>query len=64
MSHHAATLQYTFEKTASALDLAYTAIDRLYWLDDNYVQPNPFYSWAAPRRRGYQWHLLGTRHSH
>jgi hypothetical protein len=28
MPHHAATLQYTFEKTASALDFAYTAIDR------------------------------------
>jgi hypothetical protein len=24
-----------FEKTASALDFAYTAMDRLYWLDDN-----------------------------
>jgi hypothetical protein len=42
MSHHAATLQYPFKKTASALDFAYTAMDRLYWLDDNYVQP--FYS--------------------
>jgi hypothetical protein len=41
MSHHAATLQYPFEKTASALDFAYTAMDRLYWLDDNYVQPLP-----------------------
>jgi hypothetical protein len=38
MSHHTATLQYTFEKTASALDFAYTAMARLYWLDDNYVQ--------------------------
>ena len=28
---------------------AYTVADRLYWLDDNYVQP--FYSWAAPRLR-------------
>jgi hypothetical protein len=24
--------------------------DRIYWLDDNYVQP--FYAWAAPRLRG------------
>ena len=39
MSHHAAALQYTFEKTVSALDFAYNAMDRLYWLNDNYVQP-------------------------
>jgi hypothetical protein len=30
MSRHAATLQYTFEKTASTLDIAYTAMDLLY----------------------------------
>jgi hypothetical protein len=48
MSHHA-TLQSVFDKTASALDFAYTVADRLYWLDDNYVQP--FYSWAAPQLR-------------
>jgi hypothetical protein len=41
MSHHTATLQSAFDKTASALDFAYTVTDRLYWLDDNYVQP-PF----------------------
>jgi hypothetical protein len=49
MSHHVATLQSAFDKTASVLDLAYTVADRIYWLDDNYVQP--FYSWAAPRLR-------------
>jgi hypothetical protein len=37
MSHHAATLQSAFDKTASVLDFAYTLADRLYWLDDNYV---------------------------
>jgi hypothetical protein len=42
MSHHAATFQSAFDKTATALDFAYTVADRLYWLDDNYVQP--FYS--------------------
>ena len=47
MSHYAATLQSAFDKTATVLDFAYTVADRLYWLDDKYVQP--FYSWAAPR---------------
>jgi hypothetical protein len=61
MSHHTATLQSAFGKTASVLDFAYTAMDRLYWLDDNYVQP--FYSWAAPRLRdvaisGLYWALV------
>jgi hypothetical protein len=61
MSHHVATLQSAFDKTASVLDFAYTVADRLYWLDDNYVQP--FYSWAAPRLRdvaisGLYWALV------
>ena len=61
MSHHAATLQSAFDKTASVLDFAYTVADRLYWLDDNYVQP--FYSWAAPQLRevaisGIYWALV------
>ena len=61
MSHHTATLQSAFDKTASVLDFAYTVADRLYWLDDNYVQP--FYSRAAPRLReaaisGLYWALV------
>ncbi len=61
MSHHIATLQSAFDKTASVLDFAYTVADRLYWLDDNYVQP--FYSWAAPQLRdvairGLYWALV------
>jgi hypothetical protein len=45
MSHHTATLQFA---SATAFNFAQTLANRLYWLDDNYVQP--FYSWAAPRR--------------
>ena len=61
MSHHASTLQSAFDKTASVLDFAYAVADRLYWLDDNYVQP--FYSWAAPCLRdvaisGLYWTLV------
>ena len=61
MSHHVATLQSAFDKTASVLDFAYALAERLYWLDDNYVQP--FYSWAAPRLReaainGLYWALV------
>ena len=61
MSHHASTLQSAFDKTASVLYFAYTVADRLYWLDDNYVQP--FYSWAAPCLRdvaisGLYWTLV------
>jgi hypothetical protein len=61
MSHHTASLQSAFDKTASALDFAYTVADRLYWLDDNYAQP--FYAWAAPRLRevaisGLYWALI------
>jgi hypothetical protein len=61
MSHHTATLQSAFDKTASALDFAYTVANRLYWLDDNYVQP--FYAWAAPHLRdvaisGLYWTLI------
>jgi hypothetical protein len=61
MSHHVATLQSAFDKTATALDFAYTVADRLYWLDDNYVQP--FFTWAAPRLRdvaisGFYWALV------
>ncbi|MCG9890642.1 MAG: hypothetical protein MH252_06180 [Thermosynechococcaceae cyanobacterium MS004] len=39
MSHHVATLQSAFDKTASVLDFAYALAERLYWLDDNYVNP-------------------------
>jgi hypothetical protein len=39
MSHYPASPHSDFEKTASVLDFAYTVADRLYWLDDNYVQP-------------------------
>jgi hypothetical protein len=61
MSHHCATLQSAFDKTASALDFAYALAERVYWLDDTYVQP--FYSWAAPRLReaainGLYWALV------
>jgi hypothetical protein len=61
MSRYPASLHSAFEKTASVLDFAYTVADRLYWLDDNYVQP--FYSWAAPRLRkvaisGFYWALV------
>jgi hypothetical protein len=37
MSHHVATLQSAFDKTASVLNFVYALTDRLYWLDDNYV---------------------------
>jgi hypothetical protein len=39
MSRYLASLHSAFEKTASVLDFAYTVTERLYWLDDNYVQP-------------------------
>lgn len=61
MSHHTASLQFTLGKTATAFDLARTAANRLYWLDDTYVQP--FYTWAAPRLQkvaisGLYWTLI------
>jgi hypothetical protein len=49
MSHHAATFQSVFDKAITAYDFACVVADRIYWLDDNYVQP--FYAWAAPRLR-------------
>ncbi len=49
MSHHAATFQSVFDKTATAYDVLCAVSDRIYWLDDTYVQP--FYAWAAPRLR-------------
>jgi hypothetical protein len=49
MSHYPASLHSAFEKAVTAFDFACAVADRLYWLDDNYVQP--FYSWAAPRLR-------------
>jgi hypothetical protein len=49
MSHHAATFQSVFDKTATVYDVLCAVSDRIYWLDDNYVQP--FYAWAAPRLR-------------
>jgi hypothetical protein len=47
MFQNTVSLESAFDKTATAFDFACTVADRLYWLDDNYVQP--FYSWAAPR---------------
>jgi hypothetical protein len=49
MSHHAATFQSVFDKTATAYDVLCAVSDRIYWLDDTYVQP--FYAWAALRLR-------------
>jgi hypothetical protein len=64
MSHHTASLQFTLGKTATAFDLARTAANRLYWLDDTHFQPfSLFYTWAAPRLRnvaisGLYWGLV------
>jgi hypothetical protein len=49
MSHHVSALQSTFDKAFVAYDIVKAIADRLYWLDDNYVQP--FYSWAVPQLR-------------
>jgi hypothetical protein len=49
MSHHAATFQSVFDRTATAYDFVCAMADRIYWLDDTYIQP--FYAWAAPRLR-------------
>jgi hypothetical protein len=49
MSHHAATFQSVFDKTVTAYDFVCAMADRIYWLDDTYVQP--FYVWAVPRLR-------------
>jgi hypothetical protein len=44
MSHHTATVQVCFEKTA----ITYDAVERyIYQIDETYVQP--FYRWIAPR---------------
>jgi hypothetical protein len=58
MSHHTATLQST---SATVFKIVCTIADRLYWLDDNYIQP--FYTWAAPHLRkvaisGLYWGLV------
>lgn len=60
MYHDTATLQFA-QKTATAFDFACATIDRLYWLDEHYVQP--FYAWIAPRLRdvaisGLYWALV------
>jgi hypothetical protein len=47
MSHHTATVQICFEKAATIYDAALTFTDRIYWIDETYVQP--FYVWIAPR---------------
>jgi hypothetical protein len=47
--HYIATFQSVFDKTATAYDFVCAMADRIYWLDDTYVQP--FYAWAAPRLR-------------
>jgi hypothetical protein len=47
--HYAATFQSVFDKTATAYDFVCAMADRIYWLDDTYVQP--FYAWAAPHLR-------------
>jgi hypothetical protein len=49
MSHTAATFQSVFDKAVTAYDFVCAMADRIYWLDDTYVQP--FYAWAAPRLR-------------
>jgi hypothetical protein len=49
MSHHAATFQSVFDKAVTAYDFVCAMADRIYWLDDTYVQP--FYAWAVPRLR-------------
>jgi hypothetical protein len=38
MFYYTASLQFA-QKTATAFDFACAIMDRLYWLDDNYVQP-------------------------
>jgi hypothetical protein len=49
MSHTATRFQSVFDKAATANDFVNAMADRIYWLDDIYVQP--FYAWAAPRLR-------------
>jgi hypothetical protein len=63
MSHRVATFQSVFDQTATAYDFVCAMADRIYWLDDTYVQP--FYAWAAPRLRnvainGLFWGLAAT----
>jgi hypothetical protein len=47
MSHHTATVQIFFEKVATTYDAVLLIIDRIYWIDETYVQH--FYVWIAPR---------------
>ena len=47
MSHHTATVQLCFEKASTTYDAALAINDRLYQIDEIYVQP--FYRWIAPR---------------
>jgi hypothetical protein len=61
MSHSAATFHSVFDKAVTAYDFVCAMADRIYWLDDTYVQP--FYAWAAPRLRdiaisGLLWWLI------
>jgi hypothetical protein len=37
MSHHDATFQSVFDKTATAYDFVCAMADRLYWLDNTYL---------------------------
>jgi hypothetical protein len=47
MSRHNATVQICFEKAANTYNTVLPIIDRIYWIDETYVQP--FYAWIAPR---------------
>jgi hypothetical protein len=47
MSHSAATFHSVFDRAVTAYDFICVMADRIYWLDDTYVQP--FYVWAVPR---------------
>jgi hypothetical protein len=47
MSRHTTTVQIYFEKAATTYNAVRPIIDRIYWIDETYVQP--FYAWAAPR---------------
>jgi hypothetical protein len=49
MSHHVTTVQICFEKVATTYNAALTITDRIYQIDEIYVQP--FYRWIAPRLR-------------
>jgi hypothetical protein len=47
MSRHTATVQICFEKAATTYHTVLPIINRIYWIDETYVQP--FYAWIAPR---------------